>query len=66
MTKPLKLTLKAGSMTHDAVFQAIDQKCTIQRMKNGRTELNFRDSYHFNIAAYSSCGRCWASAAWCR
>jgi hypothetical protein len=52
VTKPLKLTLSAGGVTHDAVFQAIDQSATMQRLKNGRTELNFRDSYHFNIAAY--------------
>ena len=53
VTRPLKLTLKSGSMTHDAVFQTINQSVPIQRMKNGRTELNFRDSYHFNIAAYT-------------
>ena len=56
VTRPLKLTLKSGSMTHDAVFQTINQSVPIQRMKNGRTELNFRDSYHFNIAAYTLAG----------
>jgi hypothetical protein len=53
VTKPRKLTLSAGGLTHDAVFQAIDDRAPIQRMKNGRMELNFRDSYHFNIAAYA-------------
>jgi hypothetical protein len=52
VTKPSKLTLSAGGITHYAVFQGIDQRVPIQRMKDGRTELNFRDSYHFNIAAY--------------
>jgi hypothetical protein len=52
VTKPSKLTLRAGPVTHDAVFQSIDERAPMQRMKNGRTELNFRDSYHFNIAAY--------------
>jgi hypothetical protein len=52
VTKPWRLTLAAGGVTHDAVFQAVDQKSAIQRMRDGRTELNFRDSYHFNIAAY--------------
>jgi hypothetical protein len=52
VTKPRKLTLSAGGITHHAVFQGIDQRVPIQRMKDGRTELNFRDSYHFNIAAY--------------
>jgi hypothetical protein len=52
VTKPWRLTLAAGGITHDAVFQSVDQKSAIQRMRDGRTELNFRDSYHFNIAAY--------------
>jgi hypothetical protein len=52
VTKPWRLTLAADGITHDAVFQSVDQKKAIQRMANGRTELNFRDSYHFNIAAY--------------
>ena len=52
VTKPWRLTLAAGGITHDAVFQSVDQKAPIQRMKDGRTEVNFRDSYHFNIAAY--------------
>ena len=52
VTRPLKLTIKSGGMTHDAVFQAINQSVPVQRMKNGRTELNFRDTYHYNIAAY--------------
>ena len=52
VTKPRKLTLSAGEITHHAVFQGIDERVPIQRMKDGRTELNFRDSYHFNIAAY--------------
>jgi hypothetical protein len=52
VTKPWRLTLAAGGVTHDAVFQSVDQKTAVQRMANGRTELNFRDSYHFNIAAY--------------
>jgi hypothetical protein len=53
VTKPWRLTLAAGGITHDAVFQSVDQKAAIQRMRDGRTELNFRDSYHFNIAAYN-------------
>ncbi len=52
VTKPWRLTLAAGGITHDAAFQSVDQKSAIQRMKDGRTEFNFRDSYHFNIAAY--------------
>jgi hypothetical protein len=52
VTRPFKLTLRAGDLTHDAAFQAVDQNVPVQRLANGRTELNFRDSYHFNIAAY--------------
>jgi hypothetical protein len=52
VTKPWRLTLAAAGVTHDAVFQSVDQKSAVQRMRDGRTELNFRDSYHFNIAAY--------------
>jgi hypothetical protein len=52
VTKPWRLTLRAGDLTHDAVFQSVDESKGIQRLKDGRTELNFRDSYHFNIAAY--------------
>jgi len=52
VTKPRRLTLRANGVTHDAVFQIIDESAAMQRMANGRVELNFRDSYHFNIAAY--------------
>jgi hypothetical protein len=52
VTKPRKLTLSDGALTHDAVFQSIDDSNHIQRFSDGRIEPNFRDSYHFNIAAY--------------
>jgi hypothetical protein len=52
MTKPTRLTLSDGALTHDAVFQAIDVSAQRQRFADGRVELNFRDSYHYNIAAY--------------
>jgi hypothetical protein len=52
MTKPTRLTLSDGALTHDAVFQAIDVSAQRQRFSDGRVELNFRDSYHYNIAAY--------------
>ena len=47
ITSPWRLTLSNGTLTHDAAFQSIDE-----RKPTGHTELNFRDSYHFNIAAY--------------
>ena len=45
------MTLTDGTLTHDAAFQSIDE---FQRRADfsSSTEFNFRDSYHFNIAAY--------------
>jgi hypothetical protein len=52
VTSPYILTLSDGKLTRDAGFQSIDDfKAQIQ-MSDGKTEINFRDSYHFNIAAY--------------
>ncbi len=47
ITAPWRLTLTDGTLTHDAAFQSVDE-----RKLTGHTEPNFRDSYHFNIAAY--------------
>ena len=50
-TNSRRLTLDDGSLTHDAQFQAVD--IFKPRYKTARTiEINFRDSYKFNIAAY--------------
>ncbi len=51
VTQPWRLTLTNGTLTHDGVFQSVDQKRDKQRL--GRTqEINFVDSYRYNIAAY--------------
>ena len=56
VTAPKRLTLSDGVTTHDAVFQAIDERKMIARMggagRQETTELNFVDSYKYNIAAY--------------
>jgi hypothetical protein len=56
VTAPKKLTLSDGNITHDAVFQAIDDHQTVMQLGGGgrqsSTELNFVDSYKYNIAAY--------------
>jgi hypothetical protein len=56
VTAPRRLTLSNGSITHDAVFQAIDEHKTVANLGGGgrqaSTELNFVDSYKYNIAAY--------------
>jgi len=51
-TKPSKLTLSDGTHTHDAVFQSIDVTVQKQQFIAGKFQMSFRDSYHYNIAAY--------------
>lgn len=52
ITNPWRLTLSDDTLTHDAAFQAVDERTTSKQLASGRTELNFRDSYHFNIGGY--------------
>ena len=56
VTAPKRLTLSNGTITHDAVFQAIDDRQQVARLGGGArqqsVELNFVDSYKYNIAAY--------------
>ena len=52
VTHPWRLTLKNGSLTHDASFQATDEHKTQMKHSNGQVEFNFVDSYKYNIAAY--------------
>lgn len=60
VTAPKRLTLSDGSITHDAVFQAIDEKKMVAQLGGGgrqsTTELNFVDSYRYNLAAYALAG----------
>ncbi len=53
ITQPWRLTLSDGTLTHDASFQAIDEHKTNVTMASGRVEMNFVDSYKYNIAAYA-------------
>jgi hypothetical protein len=52
ITHPWRLTLSDGTVQHDALFQSVNVYKTYQQFAGGRAELGFRDSYHFNIAAY--------------
>jgi hypothetical protein len=56
VTAPKRLTLSNGTIEHDAVFQAIEDRKTVAELGGGGrqqvTELNFVDSYKYNIAAY--------------
>lgn len=52
ITAPLRLTLTDGTLTHEAAFQSMDERKPRMRTPDGRWELNFRDSFEFNLAAY--------------
>jgi len=52
ITSPWRLTLSDGKTTHDAIFQTIDEHKQSMQLADGRTEINFVDSYHYNIAGY--------------
>jgi hypothetical protein len=52
VTAPSRLTLTDGSLTHDAAFQSIDEQRGYMDLADGTTEVQFGDSFHFNIAAY--------------
>lgn len=51
VTGTQRLTLSQGSTVHDAHVQSIDENRTRFETPMG-TELNFRDCYKFNVAAY--------------
>jgi hypothetical protein len=57
VTAPKRLTLTDGVITHDAIFQAVDEKQMVANLGGGgrqaSTELNFVDSYRYNLAAYA-------------
>jgi hypothetical protein len=52
VTDPWRLTLSDGSTTHEGVFQAIDVHKPTMQFADGTTEINFVDSYKYNVAAY--------------
>jgi hypothetical protein len=51
ITHPWRLTLSDGTLTHDAAFVTINVSKLYWKGEDGRSELGFRDTYHFNIAA---------------
>jgi hypothetical protein len=51
ITHPWRLTLSAGTLTHDAAFVNINVSKLYWKGEDGRVELGFRDTYHYNIAA---------------
>ena len=52
VTDPYRLTLSDGTVTHDALFQSIDELKPQMQFADGHTEFNFKDSYKYNIAGY--------------
>ena len=50
-TRPWRLTLSDGTLTHDAHFQSVDRNEGARRVGK-HYERNFIDSYRYNIAAY--------------
>ncbi len=51
ITQSHKLTLSDGNITHAAHFQSINERRSYKALDRGG-EINFVDSYHYNIAAY--------------
>ncbi|MCE2542114.1 MAG: hypothetical protein J4F30_01545 [Acidobacteria bacterium] len=51
VTDSLRATASDGRLTHDVHIQAVDDRRS-GIIVAGRAELNFRDSYNYNIAAY--------------
>jgi hypothetical protein len=51
ITNSLRATLTDGTLTHDAHIQTIEEAKTEFRGTQG-TELNFKDSWAFNVSAY--------------
>lgn len=51
VTRSYRLTLSDGTLTHDAHFQPINERRSYKELDRGG-EINFVDSYHYNIAAY--------------
>ncbi len=52
VTRTRRATLSDGQITHDAQIQTVDISKFTFTPDGGLTELNFRDSYRFNIAGY--------------
>lgn len=53
ITAPWKLRLSDGTIEHDAAFQAVDEHKMRMDFGDGTSELNFVDSYEYDLAAYA-------------
>jgi hypothetical protein len=52
VTNTRRASLSDDRITHDAQIQTVDIRKTVFQPDNGPSEMNFRDSYLFNIAGY--------------
>lgn len=52
VTAPRRVTLRHADLEHDAVFQAIDESKWQATFHDGSREMQFRDYWGFNIAAF--------------
>jgi hypothetical protein len=52
VTKARQVRMSDGRLTHDAQVQDVDIHHAIFQVDPKHTEINFRDSYRYNIAAY--------------
>jgi hypothetical protein len=52
VTGTTRYTLTLGGITHDASFQSIDQFQQVFNPAGAKAELNFKDNYKFNLAAW--------------
>src|ERR1700693_6471085 len=50
-TDSVRVTLSDGKITHDASVQTIDERKAVFHGASGTTEMNFRDTFEYNIAA---------------
>ena len=52
ITIPWKLVMTDGTVTHEAAFQTVDEHKMKNEFADGTVELNFVDSYVYDLAAY--------------
>ena len=52
ITGTQRATLSDGQVTHDAQIQTVDIAQTVFTPQRGATELNFKDTYRYNVAGY--------------
>src|ERR1051326_8350004 len=53
ITAPWRLKLTDGTITHDAAFQSVDEHKMRMDFGDGTSELNFVDSFEYDLAAYN-------------